>query len=212
MFFNVFYIYNDVAQTPCIWIRICVFCYLVIWGSKGQFVTTLFPVSNSGAPVVWSAHAVDVGLILARGIVRLRFFCSNLWAKLFSHPCCFGCQWAPDASGGHFVYLWQTGVVYLWRTGVVYLWRTGVVYLWWTGVVYLWWTGVVYLWWTGVHPSSVSSASTCIYSSWWSLRWMLWFSAWILLCTMGCPGCLEAFFPQERPLSRTGAWVCHLQR
>ena len=79
------YTYNDVAQTPCIWIRICVFCYLVIWRSKGQFVTTLFPVSNSGAPVVWSAHAVDVGLILARGIGRLWFFCSNLGKTLLSH-------------------------------------------------------------------------------------------------------------------------------
>ena len=174
-------------QTPCIWIRICVFCCPVILGSKGQFVTTLFPVSNSGAQVVWSAHAVDVGLILARGIGRLWFFCSNLGKTLLS-PLLLRLPMSTGCLCGDFVYLWQTGVVYLW------------------------WTGVVYLWWTGTHPSSVSSASTCISSSWWWLRWMLWFSAWILLCTAGCPGCLEAFFPQECPLSRTGAWGCHLQR
>ena len=197
------YTYNDVAQTPCIWIRICVFCYLVIWRSKGQLVTTLFPVSNSGARVVWSAHAVDVGLILARGIGRLWFFCSNLDKTLLS-PLLLQLPMNTRCLCGHFAYLWWTGVVYLRWTGVVYLWRTGVVYL--------WRTGVVYLWWTGAHPSSVSSASTCIYFSWWSLRWMLWFSAWILLSTAGCPGCLEAFFPQECPLSRTGAWGCYLQR
>ena len=135
------YTYNDVAQTPCIWIRICVFCYLVIWRSKGQLVTTLFPVSNSGARVVWSAHAVDVGLILARGIGRLWFFCSNLGKTLLSHlllrlPMNTRCLWwalcLPVANWSCLpVVNWS---FYLWQTGVVYLWQTGVVYLWWTGV------------------------------------------------------------------------------